>query len=89
MKTRKGYALRTLGNDYILVPEGIEAVDFTRMITLNASAAFLWKEVEDKEFEADTLAQLLMDEYGITREIAEKDVAALLQTWKDVNLIDN
>ena len=88
MKRRKGYALRPLGKEFILVAEGVEAVDFTRMISMNESAAFLWKAVEDKDFEAETLVDLMMEEYDISQEIAEKDVASLLQTWKEANIID-
>lgn len=89
MKTRKGYILRSLGKEFVLVAEGLDAVDFSRMVSLNESAAFLWKSVEDKDFEAETLVELLLDEYGITREVAEKDVAALLQTWKETDMIIN
>ena len=88
MKRRKGYTLRPLGKEFILVAEGVEAVDFTRMISMNESAAFLWKAVEDKDFEAETLVDLMMEEYDISQEIAEKDVASLLQTWKEANIID-
>lgn len=88
MKTRKGYTLRDLGSEHVLVAEGVEAVDFTRMISMNASAAFLWQEVENKDFDVDTLANLLVEEYGIARDVAVRDVAALLQTWKDANVIE-
>lgn len=88
MKTRKGYTLRSLGKEFILVAEGLEAVDFSRMISMNESAAFLWKAVEDKDFEAETLVGFLLDEYDITQEVAEKDVESLLQTWKEANIIE-
>lgn len=87
MKIRKGYTLRSLGKEYILVAEGLEAVDFSRMISMNETAAFLWKAVEDKDFEPETLENLLMEEYGITREVAQKDVASLLQTWEEANIL--
>lgn len=88
MKTKKGYTLRSLGNEYILVAESLdEAIDFSRMISLNPSAAFLWKEVEGKEFDAEMLAQLLMEEYGIGHDVAAHDVEALLQTLKSAYVI--
>ena len=43
---------------------------------------------DDKEFDADTLINLLMEEYSIDREVAEKDVAALLETWKQAEIIN-
>ena len=88
MKTRKGYTLRSLGKEFVLVAEGLEAVDFSRMISMNESAAFLWRSVEDKDFETETLVDLLLEEYDITRDVAENDVANLLQIWKEANLIE-
>ena len=88
MKTRKGFSLRSLGKEFVLVAEGLEAVDFSRMISMNESAAFLWRSVEDKDFEAETLVDLLLEEYDITREVAEKDVATLLQNWKEADMIE-
>lgn len=88
MRTKKGFILRSLGREFILVAEGLEVADANRLISLNESAAFLWKAVEDKEFDAETLVHLLMDEYGITSEVAQKDVASLLQTWQEAGIIN-
>lgn len=88
MRTKKGYALRSLGNESLLVPVSLgEAVDFTRMISLNASAAFLWKEVENKDFDAETLVNLLIEGYGIDHDTAQRDVEALLRSWKDAGIV--
>ena len=88
MKLRKGYSLRSLGKEFILVAEGLEAVDFSRMVSMNESAAFLWKEVEGMDFDAETLTNLLTDNYDITRETAQNDVAALLGSWSAAGLIE-
>jgi hypothetical protein len=88
MRTKKGYRLRPLGKEYILVAEGLEVEDANQMISMNATAAFLWEAVEGKDFDAETLAQLLVDEYGIDSETAKKDVKPLLQTWKDASIIN-
>ena len=88
MKTKKGYVLRPLGTEYILVAEGLEAVDANRIISMNESASYLWKAVEGKDFEAETLADLLLEEYEIAREVAETDSAVLLQTWKDAGIVE-
>lgn len=88
MKTKKGFVLRSLGREFILVAEGLEAADVNKLISMNESAAFLWKSVEGKEFDANILIDLLMEEYGITREVAEKDVTSLLETWKRADIIN-
>ena len=89
MKTRKGYTLRSLGKEFILVADGFEAVDFSRTISMNESAAFLWKEVEDKDFDAEMLTTLLTDNYDIDRETAQNDVTALLKTWSEAGMIED
>ena len=88
MRTKKGYRLRPLGKEYILVAEGLEVENANQMISMNATAAFLWEAVEGKDFDAETLAQLLMDEYGIDIETAKKDVLPLLQTWEKSGIIN-
>lgn len=88
MKTKKGYTLRTLGNEYLLIGEGIEAAHFGHMVSMNESAAILWKEVEGKDFDVATLANILTENYDISHETAENDAAALLQSWKEANIIE-
>ncbi len=87
MKTKKGYRLRQLGTEYILVAEGLEVMDANKMISMNETAAFLWEAVEGKTFDAEALATLLVDEYGISMEMAEKDVKPLLETWTKAGVI--
>ena len=89
MKTKPGFILRSLGEEYILAAEGLEAADANRLVSMNESAAYLWKAVEGKDFEAETLVDLLVEEYDIAREVAEKDTAALLQIWKDAGIVDS
>lgn len=88
MRIKNGYVLRSLGNEFILVAEGLEATDANQMISMNASAAFLWNAVCDKDFDAETLVQLLMNEYGIAREVAENDVAPFIQTMLKAGIIN-
>ena len=88
MKFKNGYRLRSLGQEFILVAEGLDAVDFSRMISMNESAAFLWKEVEGKDFDAEMLTALLTDNYDIDRETAQNDVTALLESWSAAGLLE-
>ena len=89
MKTKKGFVLRSLGREYILVSEGLEAADANKMISMNESAAFLWKAMEGKDFDVKTLAQLLANEYDIDLEVAEKDVTSLLETLAKANILED
>ena len=88
MRPRKGYTLRPLGVEYILVAEGLEVADASRMISMNSTAAFLWMEVEGKEFEAQTLVDLLIDNWNVSPETAAKDVDVLLKSWKKAEVVE-
>ena len=45
MKIKDGFTLRTMLGENIVVGEGLSQVNFNKLITLNETAAFLWKEV--------------------------------------------
>lgn len=89
MKTKKGFTLRSLGNEHLLVAESLEMTNFNRMISMNESAAMLWKEIDGKDFDAETLTNLLMENYDINRDVAEHDVTALLKSWKEADIIED
>lgn len=55
MKIKKGFVLKDICGESIIVAEGKENIDFTKIISMNESSAFLWESVKDKEFDAETL----------------------------------
>lgn len=87
MKTKEGFRLRELGGDYILIGESAELVNFNNLITFNEAAAYLWQNVEGKDFDVDTLTQLLLAEYEVTEDVARKDAQATIEDWKAVGII--
>lgn len=88
MKIKEGFVLRSLGNEQIVAGEGLEQINFSKLISLNASAAYLWQEIEDKEFDEQMLAALLAEKYGIDPNIALADVRELIESWIVVGIIE-
>ncbi|MBP5235233.1 MAG: PqqD family protein [Bacteroidales bacterium] len=88
MKLKEGFVLRPLGTEYIVLGEGLAQVDFNKMVTLNETAAYLWKEVEGKEFTAETLKNLLLDRFDVSEEIAAKDAEAIAAKWKEAGIAE-
>lgn len=87
MKTKKGFRLRELGGDYILIGESAELVNFNNLITFNEAAAYLWQQVEGKEFDVQTLTNLLLAEYDVSEDIAREDAQAAIDDWKEIGII--
>ncbi|MCQ2064943.1 MAG: PqqD family protein [Bacteroidaceae bacterium] len=88
MKIKEGFRMRKLGRENIVVPEGLQQVNFNRMIVLNETAAFLWQEVQNREFDADTLRDLLLENYEVSPQQAQSDVEALVQQWIEADIIE-
>lgn len=88
MKIKKGFELREVCGEHIIVAYGRENIDFNKVISLNESASFLWKNIVDKDFDAETMAGLLQQEYEVDAETALKDAQALLDEWIKVGLTE-
>ena len=55
MKIKDGFTLHQIGDEYIIMYNGTQNVNFNNIISLNSTAAHLWKHVEGMDFNADTL----------------------------------
>ena len=88
MKTKKGFKLRNVCGENIIVADGIENIDFSRIISMNESAAYLWSNIQEQEFDADKLVSLLLDEYDTDEATARADVIQLIDKWKEAGIIE-
>ena len=88
MKQKTGFTLRPLGSDFILLAEGAEVINFNKMLTFNESAAYLWQQLEGKEFSAEQMADLLCKEYEVGREQALEDAKLLAEKWSEAGVIE-
>ena len=87
MKIKKGFELREICGEHIIVAYGRENIDFNKVISLNESATYIWNNLIDKDFTAETMADLLCQEYEVDAETASKDAQALLDEWMKVGLV--
>lgn len=88
MRLKEGFRLRNLCREYIVVAEGLQQVNFNKMIALNATAAYLWQNVEGKEFTVQDLADLLTAEYEVDAETALKDSELIAQKWREAGIAE-
>lgn len=87
MKIKNGFELREMCGEHIIIGTGVENIDFSKVISLNESAASLWSEVEGKEFTPETLAALLMEQYDVDEATALADATALANQWVSVGIV--
>ena len=88
MKAKPGFNLREVGGENIIVAEGEENIDFSNIISMNESSAYLWQNIQGKEFTHEDLVGLLTQEYEVDEATALKDVKALTELWLQAGIIE-
>lgn len=88
MKIKKGFELRNICGENILISLGKENINFTKVITLNESAACVWKAVVGRDFTVADGVKAIMDEYEVDEAQATRDVQLLYDSWIDAGLAE-
>lgn len=88
MKIKDGFVLREMCGENIVAAEGIENINFNKLISLNESAAYLWRELIGKEYTTEEMAELLIVRYGIDKELAMTDSANLCEAWINAGIAE-
>lgn len=73
MKIKKGFILREVGGESVVVPVGELSKTFHGMINLNATGAFLWKFFTE-EHSVEEGVDALCAEYEVEKDRALADV---------------
>lgn len=87
MKIKEGFILRTICGQHVISGEGTANVNYSSLISLNDTAAYLFKNLQGKDFTEETAVDLLLEEYEVDRETAAKDVKALVAKWLEIGLL--
>lgn len=89
MKQKKGLVLRDVCGEKVIIGEGLEAINFGRLLCLNDTAAWLWQEASNMgDFTIDMLADALCEEYDVTKEQALDDVTAIVTKWQEAQIVE-
>ena len=89
MRVKKGIELQNVCNEHLLIPAGIENVDFSKIISLNPTAAYLWENIAGMDnFDIDTLVGLLLKEYEVEEAVAREDCQLIVERWAEIGLIE-
>ena len=85
MKLKDGFMLKEVAGSYIVIPVG--QVDFTAMITVNETGAFLWEQLMDGS-SVEELCANMVQEYAIDEPTARRDIEAFLNILSDNGLLE-
>lgn len=88
MRIRKGLEVKEICGEHIVMAEGMENVDFSKIVSLNESAYLLWTELAGKDFSELDMVRILLDNYEVDEHVAEADVKELVAKWKKEGIIE-
>ena len=88
MKIKNGFTLHQIGDEHIIMHNGTGNVDFSNIISMNESSAYLWNSIQGKDFEVKDLVDLLIEMYEVDEETATRDARLLVDQWKQAEIIE-
>jgi hypothetical protein len=88
MKIKEGLELMVICGEAIVVGHGKANMDFSKVINLNESAAYLFRAVVGREFDAAELARLLCEEYEVEEAVALEDAQKIMKEWQKAGLTE-
>ena len=87
IKAKKEYVLRVIAGENVLVPVGQGIADFSGIIYINETAAFLWKQLQNGVTQ-EQIEQSMIDKFNISSQRAQEDVLNFLKTVTIHNMLE-
>ena len=81
MKVKKGFLIREVAGQPVVIPGKEMSGSFSGMIKLNDAGKYIWQELEQDRTEDELIAGLAKT-YNIPVEMAREDVQAFLAQMK-------
>ena len=88
MKVKDGFLIKKILDDYLVVPTGDNIVDFSVVVSLNESGAFLWEQLKTEKTEAELIDALMGTYESLERSVAENDVAEFVSLLQSHGFLD-
>ena len=81
--------LRNVCGEHVIIAEGLENIDFSRLVTLNETGVWIWEKASALgDFTVEQLAEALCQEYDVDQAQAVADVENLLRQWNELGMTE-
>lgn len=88
MRIKKNISIRKIADEYIMIADTADSLDYTKAISLNETAAYLIEASHDQDIEVSTWVELLLEHYEVSPERAQADAEALLDTLLRAGVVE-
>ena len=87
MKIKKDFVLKKIAGSYVVVPVRSRAVDFSGIIKLTESGAFLWELLENGA-SREELIEKMLEEYEVDEATAASDIDRFIVKLNGADLLE-
>ncbi len=87
MKIRKGFVVREIAGQSVVVPLGDASKIFNGIIKLNETGRVIWDSLSAGE-ERETTVEKILAEYEIDRETVERDYDTFVANLREANILE-
>lgn len=87
MKIKNDFVLKKIAGSNVVVPVRTRAVDFSGIIKLTETGAFLWKLLEN-DCDREELVAKMLEEYNIDEATASADIDRFITKLREADLLE-
>ncbi|MCD7807958.1 MAG: PqqD family protein [Erysipelotrichaceae bacterium] len=88
MKIRENLVLRKIGDEFIIIPTGFDAITYQGLMSIDKFGALLWHQlIQDTTFEH--IVDKVIEIYDVDETTARRDVKSYLDLLNKYQVLEN
>ena len=87
MKLKKGMITEEANGEFVAVATGEASKSFNGLIRNNATADFIFRQLEMDKTESQ-IVDAMLEKYDVSKEIAERDVHNVIEKLRNAGILD-
>lgn len=88
MNIKKGFELRDVCGEKVIIASGLENLDFTKLISVNETGADIWNLLLEGATNEEDLIAKFLDLYEGDEEQMRREVSAFLKQLAEIGVLE-
>ena len=87
MKINPKFKVRDVAGEHIILLQGKNAGEMTKVVALNSTSMMLWEQLQGKDFEFLDAVAILLENYEVEEATALEDAKKWIETLRQNGII--
>ena len=85
---KSGYMVEDIAGKYVLMAPAVGDIDYSKMLVLSESAAFIVNKIISTALSFDTMLKAILNEYEVDMALAKGELKKLLSDLEGLNVFE-